>query len=538
MGTDTEYYGNLIYYNGRSLGNHDLPYGSYVQNCTGTKRFVDNVYWGTWGHYHTHVYTEGSCIDGVQFIGNVSVNMPTLGGWHFIGSPSRVANNPVYSSNMILGQSDVDVALDLGGFAGYSGVRNATLNNNKIYGQLMFQASNTFASPPSGNDVRGETYQVNHALYSNNTWRTADPTTNWVHVRPNLYETNRVLVAVMNWQGASSQNVDLTGIVAPGTAYRVKDAFNFFGADVFSGTYNGGTVTFPLRQGTIAQHIGPLPVLSPDPLREPAHPGPRINLYVLLPIGGGGSTPTPTLPPPTATYTATPVPPTATATPTVTPTPTPTLTSTAVKPTATSTPTVTPTPTRTSTAVPPTATATPAAPTSTPTAPPPTPTATRTPTPTSGPPTATPTRTPTPAATFPPTSTPTPTPNTSIVPLANFIWTPQSPQVGEPVYFTDLSSGSPATWSWKFAKSGASSNLENPVYTFARAGKTNVTLTVRNSNGRSSKVKDVVVSVGGALSTARTLTAPAGHARGSAGRARRGTLRHSRIPKIRTPPSS
>jgi hypothetical protein len=492
MSTDTEFYGNLVYYNGRSAGGlAGQAYGAYTQNCTGTKRFIDNVYWGTWAHYHTHVYTQGSCIDGIQFIGNVTVDMPIDQGssaWDFIGaSGGKAANNPVYDRNMFVGVlGGPGPGLDLGGYVYYSGVRNATLTNNKIYGSLAFHSSNTFSSAPSGNDVRGQLIQVNTAQFPNNTWRTADPTANWVHVRGNVYEPNRVLVAVMNWQGASSQSVDLTGLVAPGTAYRVKDAFNFLGADVLSGTYSGGAITFPLRTGTIAQHIGSLPNLSPDIVTEPTHPGPRVNVYVLLPTTSGGTTPTP---PPTATRTPSP-PPTPTRTPTAvsptaTPTPTPTRTPTGVPPT----PTPTPTPTRTPTAIPPTATPTP-------TPPAPTPTATRTPT---------------------PTPTPTPTAPSWNPPLANFTWTPQTPQPGEPVYFTDLSAGPPATWSWRFGKS-ATASVKSPMYVFSRAGKFSVTLTVRNPDGRSSKRRDVVVSATGTLSTARALTVPvAGHVSGFAG---------------------
>jgi PKD repeat protein len=85
------------------------------------------------------------------------------------------------------------------------------------------------------------------------------------------------------------------------------------------------------------------------------------------------------------------------------------------------------------------------------------------------------------------------------------------------VYFTDLSGGPPATWSWKFGKS-AGSSLKSPMYVFSKAGTFSVTLTVRNPDGRSSKRKNVVVSAAGTLSTARALTVPvAGHVSGFGG---------------------
>lgn len=57
------------------------------------------------------------------------------------------------------------------------------------------------------------------------------------------------------------------------------------------------------------------------------------------------------------------------------------------------------------------------------------------------------------------------------------------------------------------------------MYVFSRAGKTSVTLTVRNPNGRSSKRRDVVVSVAGTLSAARAPIVPVvGHVRAFSGR--------------------
>ena len=56
---------------------------------------------------------------------------------------------------------------------------------------------------------------------------------NWVHVRLERRMNQLRTVAAMNWQGSSSADVDLTGIVTQDTAYRAKDAFNFLGPDVF-----------------------------------------------------------------------------------------------------------------------------------------------------------------------------------------------------------------------------------------------------------------------------------------------------------------
>lgn len=222
-----------------------------------------------------------------------------------------------------------------------------------------------------------------------------------------------------------------------------------------------------------------------------------------------------------------------------TPTPTPTPTPTSIPPTATRTPTVPP-PTATSTPGPPTATPTAAPPTSTPTAAAPTatrtPTRTPTPTPTATPPAATPTPAPPPPTATPtspepvPTSTPTPLPPTptptptAAVPtdgtlLADFLWSPLNPRPGEPVFFSDRSSGGPTAWSWKFGSRG-SSTLQNPAHVFPQAGTVTVTLTARNSSDRSTRRQKVVVMAaagGETMNGARTVPV-AGHVRGQDGR--------------------
>ena len=52
------------------------------------------------------------------------------------------------------------------------------------------------------------------------------------------------------------------------------------------------------------------------------------------------------------------------------------------------------------------------------------------------------------------------------------------------VQFTDESSGSPSEWMWSFGD-GASSAEQSPVHTYQRAGRFNVSLTVKNSLGHS-----------------------------------------------------
>jgi PKD repeat protein len=82
-------------------------------------------------------------------------------------------------------------------------------------------------------------------------------------------------------------------------------------------------------------------------------------------------------------------------------------------------------------------------------------------------------------------------PSLGSAPQADF----QAQVSGLRALFTDTSTGQPSTWTWAFGD-GASSSAQSPEHVYAQAGTYNVTLTVANSAGTSSKSKFVTVSLG------------------------------------------
>jgi PKD repeat protein len=76
---------------------------------------------------------------------------------------------------------------------------------------------------------------------------------------------------------------------------------------------------------------------------------------------------------------------------------------------------------------------------------------------------------------------------------ADFIFSPVQPGAGEPVSFTDQSSGGASAWSWDFGD-GNRSTLRNPVHAWAAAGDYRVTLTASHGGTASVRVKNVVVA--------------------------------------------
>jgi len=73
-------------------------------------------------------------------------------------------------------------------------------------------------------------------------------------------------------------------------------------------------------------------------------------------------------------------------------------------------------------------------------------------------------------------------------PVAAFSADKTTLNAGGSVNFTDLSTGAPTSWSWTFeGGTPASSASQNPVVTYAAAGTYDVSLTVTNNNGSSTK---------------------------------------------------
>jgi len=67
-------------------------------------------------------------------------------------------------------------------------------------------------------------------------------------------------------------------------------------------------------------------------------------------------------------------------------------------------------------------------------------------------------------------------------PTPSFTWSPASPTVGQPIQFTDTSTGSPTSWSWDFGD-GSSSHGQNPTHTYSSAGTYTVRMAVANEYG-------------------------------------------------------
>jgi len=77
--------------------------------------------------------------------------------------------------------------------------------------------------------------------------------------------------------------------------------------------------------------------------------------------------------------------------------------------------------------------------------------------------------------------------------MADFTFSPSSPNPSQAVQFTDASTGSPTSWQWSFGD-GATSTAQNPSHAFTTADLYIVTLAVANTSGSNSVSRTISVS--------------------------------------------
>ncbi len=296
-----EIYGWIIYNGGYEDGTRSDGHGIYIKNDgIGFKVARDNVIFNQFG-FGIHGYAQsGTTLKNLVFDGNVLFNNGTpsdfdnpnmqLGGTTIADNDTVTNNMAYFSPGVTAGNGNVRI--------GYSSTVNGTavLRSNYVaggtqaldvgYWTSLTAQSNTIAGPAvvitqhdaassstqqwSGDlyyrDPTAQAWQLGGSSYTFANWESRSgavdqasatmPSAPQVFVRPNRYEAGRVMVVVYNWTLQASVAVDLSGIVAVGNRYEVRNVQDIFGAPVASGTYAGGTIAVPMSGVTPPQPIG------------------------------------------------------------------------------------------------------------------------------------------------------------------------------------------------------------------------------------------------------------------------------------------
>ncbi len=321
---DSEAYGNLIYYNGWQGGGTDRGHGHgiYVQNKDGAKLLADNIIFDQFGlgiqaYGSSNAYVQNYTIDGniifnngtlsdgavnvdnilvavgsgaknIKVTNNYTYHTPSENdgysrlGWswsptnqdivatgnYWIGGESAIEmwnwSRAQFTGNTAYSQGSI--TMNLGHQSGQS-TSNYIWDNNTYYGSGKFRYRDASQSWSS--------WKANTKVDANSTYTAGRPKGVWKFVRPNKYEEGRANIAIYNWDGLAAVPVDVSSVVKIGAQYEVRDAQNFFGAPVLTGTYAGGTISIPMSGLKPAAAVGAVRA-------QPVHTAPEFGTFVIL----------------------------------------------------------------------------------------------------------------------------------------------------------------------------------------------------------------------------------------------------------------
>jgi hypothetical protein len=151
------------------------------------------------------------------------------------------------------------------GFAGTSMSANnlgTNFSNNTVYGFLQGFTSGSCSTCTS---------------FSGNSFHLLHPLSNWgPFVIPNTYESGRAMVVVYNWENLDSVAVDFSSFLSNGDTYEIRDAQNYYGTLIGSGTYTGGTVNISTTSTAIAT-----PTVVPSNRTTPTHTAKEYQVWIV-----------------------------------------------------------------------------------------------------------------------------------------------------------------------------------------------------------------------------------------------------------------
>jgi hypothetical protein len=272
--TAPELYGNLIYSNGwdgpQTSGGNAIE----TSNRGARQVIADNIIFNQYSHGILALGSDAMNVDNLTIDGNTVFNngLPGRSGFarDILVGGTRPAANPIVRDNSTYGGAQT--------YIGYgNGCENATITGNYFVGSPpLVLLKEKCTGTVTQNTLFGQYgFENLPQLYPQNTYQSSRPSGVVIRQRRNAYEPGRAVITIYNWDKKPSVTVDLAQSgLASGDVYEIRDAQDFFGSPIVSGTL-GSNTSVELRMSDL--RVVP-PLGRPGSL---AHTAPEFGVFVV-----------------------------------------------------------------------------------------------------------------------------------------------------------------------------------------------------------------------------------------------------------------
>jgi hypothetical protein len=320
-------HGCIVYNNGWEGPDMGDGHSFYIQSTGGTLEMSDNMgFNGAANNFQIYTDHASAVLSNIRMDGNVAFNAgisSTANARQYrnfivgVDTPAARADQIIFANNMsyyLPGSRTLpQVQIGRGAVNGAVVVTNnylpvgmvlnnwqsATVRNNLIApqnGDYIISLKKDLASPVGAWDYNtyerpttGNIFAINSQGKDFSLWKSGTGfdahsssaasalTGTRVLIRPNQYENGRAHIVVYNWDKLSTVPADLSSVLSVGTPYEIRNAQNYFGAPVLTGTYGGQLVQLPMTGLSVAKpNAG---------WATPPATGPQFNVFVVVPLG-------------------------------------------------------------------------------------------------------------------------------------------------------------------------------------------------------------------------------------------------------------
>jgi len=282
---DSELYGNLIFYNGWDGPDRGHGHGIYTQNETGIKRIIDNVVFEQYGSGLIVYGSSAASLNNYRIEGNVLFNNGGLSARSGFSKNLLVGGNAL-AQNIEVVENFTYYPPGRGGennLGETAGIRLAMVEGNILVGDTALEVSGSVLDRlrMQSNLFIGRVKGFSPQRYPENIFFPPDqrPRGVRVFVRPNQYEPGRAHIIIYNFDLLPRVAVDLSKVLSRGDRYEIRDAQDYFGPPVATGTYRGQAVRLPMQLTHLTAPVG----YNSSPLLQPTTP--EFAVFVLLKRG-------------------------------------------------------------------------------------------------------------------------------------------------------------------------------------------------------------------------------------------------------------